>query len=236
MKKKIKDGTLYFRQKDIWRPLGTALLIAGLVTMYFGWNFSYLFYIVGSVFLPVGLVMFFAVAAKGISDSDITEQIDHAMLGYDKSVTNMDGYERTVLKQPAPVETSAYCFGSNARYFKKAKNGTTVSDIYTRARLFFTKDSLLIAARTVSISELNEETGAGITDISEQFPIAAIRTAALEEHTDTVTLTSSQKPVTVKWCDLVIGGEEGEWLRLTVGNDMDMASACDYINHRNGVR
>ena len=34
-----EDGTVYFRQKDILRPLGAVLLPLGLVVLYFGWGF-----------------------------------------------------------------------------------------------------------------------------------------------------------------------------------------------------
>lgn len=136
MKKKIKDGSLYFRQQDILRPLGAVLLPAGLVVIYF--TYSYIFYILAAIAAVSGLVMFIVGGAKHISDSDIAEQMDHAMLDYDKSVTEMAGYDRIVLKQPAPFEISAYSFGSDAAYFKKGKNGTPVSDRYTRTHIFYT--------------------------------------------------------------------------------------------------
>jgi hypothetical protein len=119
--KKIKDGSLYFHQKDTLRPIGAVLLPAGLVILYLGWSF--VSYILATIAIPVGLVLFIVGSSKYISDNDIKEQIDHAMLDYDKSVTDMNGFERVVLKQPSPVEITAYSFGENARYFKKGKNG-----------------------------------------------------------------------------------------------------------------
>ena len=89
MKKKIKDGSLYFRQKDILRPLGAVLLPAGLVVIYF--TYSYIFYVLAAIAAVSGLVMFIVGGAKHISDNDVAEQMDHAMLNYDRSVTDTPG-------------------------------------------------------------------------------------------------------------------------------------------------
>ena len=39
LKKRIKDGSLYYHQKDIIRPVGGVLLLAGLAVLYFGWSY-----------------------------------------------------------------------------------------------------------------------------------------------------------------------------------------------------
>ncbi len=230
MKKKIKDGSLYFRQKDILRPLGAVLLPAGLVVVYF--TYSYIFYILGGIASVGGLVMFIVGGAKHISDNDIAEQMDHAMLNYDRSVTDTPSFERVVLKQPSPVEIGAYSFGDEAKYFKKGKNGTPISDRYTRTHVFYTKDSVLVAGRSISLAELNETEGSGISDFDGQFFFSDIRAASLESYETAVTLTNTGKTITVKWCELVLMGEESELLRIPAKNDMDASSLVDDINHR----
>lgn len=230
MKKKIKDGSLYFRQKDILRPVGAVLLPVGLLVLYFG--YSYISYILGALAVPVGLVLFIVGGAKHISDNDVAEQMDHAMLDYDKSVTEMVGYERVVLKQPAPFEISAYSFGGEAAYFKRGKNGTPVSDRYTRTHVFYTKDSVILVGRSVSLTELSEEDGAGIADFSHHLPLTAITSAALEQYETPVTLTNTGKAITVKWCELVLTGEDGELLRIPCRNDMDVSNFVDDVNRR----
>ena len=204
----------------------------GLVWFYFGW--SWISYILPSIMVPVGLVLFIVGGSKIISDNDIAEQLDHAMLDYDKSVTDMVGYERVVLRQPAPVEISAYHFGESAKYFKKGKNGTPVSDCYTRSHLFFTKESIMIVSRTVSISELNETEGNGIMDYTDHIAFSSITNAYLDEYSTNVTLTNTGKPVTVKWCELVLNGEDEELLRIPAKNDMDASTLVDDINRRCG--
>ena len=232
MKKKIKDGSLYYHQKDILRPIGAVLLPVGLVMMWLGW--SYISYILATVFIPAGLVLFVVGGAKIISDNDMQEQMDHAMLDYDKSVTDMNGFDRVVLKQPSPFEISAYSFGDDARYFKKGKNGTPISDRYTRAHVFYTKDGFIIVGRTLSVADYNESTGEGITEFSEQFLYAGLTGASLESHETTVTSTNTGKTMTVKWCELVLTGAEGELLRIPAKNDMDAASFTEDVNRRCG--
>ena len=229
MKKKIKDGSLYFRQKDILRPIGAVLLPVGLVVVYFTWG---ILFILGALASVAGLVMFIVGGAKYISDNDVAEQIDHAMQDYDRPVTDMAGYERVVLKQPAPFEITAYSFGEDAKYFKRGKNSTPVSDRLTRTHIFYTKDTLLVVGRTLSLAELNEVTGEGITDFEEQLLLTGITSASLETYETTVTLTNTGKPLTVKWCELVLMGAEGEFLRIPAKNDMDAAGLVEDINVR----
>ncbi|MBQ7911097.1 MAG: hypothetical protein IJ363_09995 [Clostridia bacterium] len=229
MKKKIKDGSLYFRQKDILRPVGAVLLPVGLVVVYFTWG---ILFILGALASVAGLVMFIVGGAKYISDNDVAEQIDHAMQDYDRPVTDMAGYERVVLKQPAPFEITAYSFGEDAKYFKRGKNSTPVSDRLTRTHIFYTKDTLLVVGRTLSLAELNEATGEGVTDFEEQLLLTGITSASLETYETTVTLTNTGKPLTVKWCELVLMGAEGELLRIPAKNDMDAAGLVEDINVR----
>ena len=229
MKKKIKDGSLYFRQKDILRPIGAVLLPVGLVVVYFTWG---ILFILGALASVAGLAMFIVGGAKYISDNDVAEQIDHAMQDYDRPVTDMPGYERVVLKQPAPFEITAYSFGEDAKYFKRGKNSTPVSDRLTRTHIFYTKDTLLVVGRTLSLAELNEATGEGITDFEEQLLLTGITSASLETYETTVTLTNTGKPLTVKWCELVLMGAEGELLRIPAKNDMDATGLVEDINVR----
>lgn len=229
MKKKIKDGSLYFRQKDILRPVGAVLLPAGLVIVYFTWG---ILFVLGALASAAGLVMFIVGGARYVSDNDVAEQIDHAMQDYDRSVTDMAGYERVVLKQPAPFEISAYGFGEDAAFFKKGKNGTPVSDRYTRTHVFYTKDAILIVGRSVSLTELNETAGEGVADFEGRFPLADLTSASLETYETPVTLTNTGKTVTVRWCELVLYGAEGEVLRIPAKNDMDASGLVEEVNRR----
>jgi hypothetical protein len=229
----MNDATRYYHQQDIVRPIGGGILILGLLLLFL--RMGFISYILATVFIPVGLVLFLVGGSKLVSESDVQELVDHAMLDYDKSITNMNGYERIVLKQPAPVEMEAYTFGENAKYFKRGKNSTPVSDVFTRTHLFYTKDSLMIVGRTLCISELNEAEGKGITDVSEQISIAGIKSASLDVHETTVTLTNTGKPVTVKWCELVIMGHSEELMRIPTKNDMDASGLVDDLNRRCGA-
>jgi hypothetical protein len=154
------------------------------------------------------------------------------MQDYDRSVTDMAGYERIVLKQPAPLEITAYSFGEDAKYFKRGKNSTPISDRLTRTHIFYTKDTMLVVGRTLSLAELNEATGEGITDFEEQLLLTGITSASLENYETTVTLTNTEKPLTVKWCELVLMGAEGELLRIPAKNDMDAAGLVEDIRIR----
>ncbi len=230
MKKQINDGTRYYYQKDIVRPIGMILLPIGLIMLFL--RMGFVSYILATVFIPVGLVLFLAGGAKLVSDNDVLEQIDHAMLDYDKPITNMTGFERIVLKQPAPVEMASYRFDDKAKYFRRGKNSTPVSDVYSRTHIFFIKDGMMIIGRTITLSELNEAEGRGIEDISETISFAGIKSVALEEHNVTVIQTNTGKPMSVKWCELVITGNTEELIRIPTKNDMDAIALVDDINRK----
>ncbi len=230
MKKNMRDGSLYFRQRDIIRPVSTAALIASVLVAWF--TYSWIAYIIAGIVAPVALVLFFVAGSRTISDSDMAEQIEHTMRDYDQPITDRNDFDRVVLKQPAPVETAAYAFGDQATFFKKGKNGTPVSDRYTGAHFFFTKDALMIVGRHISVTELGEE-GAGIRDFSEIIAYADIRSATMTENTTSVKLTSTGKKLSVKWYELVVTAADGsEILRLPVRNDMEVSDLCEQINRR----
>jgi hypothetical protein len=91
---------------------------------------------------------------------------------------------------------------------------------------------VIFAGRALSIAALNETTGEGITDYAEHIPFSKAHSAALDLHETAVTLTNTGKALTVKWCELVISGEEGELLRIPVQNDMDASSIVEDFNRR----
>ena len=229
----MNDGTRYYYQRDIIRPIGAVMLPLGLIMMWLGW--SLISYILATVLIPLGLILFLVGGSKLVSDSDIQELITRAMQDYDKSVTDMTGYERIVLKQPAPMELTSYRFGEDAKYFRRGPNSTPMSDLYSRTRIFYTKDSLMIVGRTIRISELNVAEGEGITDVSEQIAFAGIQSVSLDMHETTVTQTNTGKPMTVKWCELVIMGYTEELMRIPTKNDMDAAALVDDLNRRSAA-
>ena len=230
MKKSISDATRYFHQKDILRPIGGVLLPVGLLVIYLGWGIvSYVF---GAIAVPLGLIFFIIGGARYVSDNDMAELLDHATLGYDRSVTEMPGYDRVIMKHPAPFEITAYSFGADAAYFKKGKNGTPVSDRYTRAHIFYTKDALWVLGRRVSLSGIDEATGKGITCFEHQFSFEELTAASLETYETPVTLTNTGKTVTVKWYELVLMSGEDELFRIPAGNALDVTDLVYEINRR----
>lgn len=232
LKKKIRDKSLYFRQKDIARPLGGALTVIGLVWFYFGMTMAS--YYIPCIITPIGVILFIVGGSRLITDNDMSEQIEHAMLDYDKEITDMNGYDRVVLRQPAPVETKAYDFGETASYFKKGKNGTLISDQYVGAHFFYTKEGILVVGRRLSIAALNGEE-AGIENFTATLAFTEIRSAKLEEHATPINLSNTGKSMTVKWYELVVTAaapDAGELLRIPVKNDMDAAGICEEINRR----
>ncbi len=231
MKKKMKDGGRYFRQRDILRPLGAAMTIGGVVWFYFGWSMAS--YYIPGVIVPVGLVLFFVAGSRIISDKDFAEQVEHALLDYDKCITDRADFARLVVDHPAPVELSAYAFDETATCFKKGKNGTPLSDRYARTHIFHTREGILVAGRRLTLSDIDDAGNVAAADFELAIPYRAITSAAVEEHKTEVKLSNTGKTLTVKWCELVLTvAGEGEILRVPVHADMDADNLCDYLNRK----
>lgn len=229
-KKKIKeDGSLFYRQRDLLRPIGLGMTVVGIIWFWIG--ISMASYYVPMVITPVGIILFFIGASRSISQSDLEGERDHALNDYDQAARATEHFDRLVLKQPSDVETGAYNYGEDAAYFRRGKNGTLMSDVYARTHIWFTKDGILLASRKVCLTRLNDPDG-GISDTTRLVPFTALVGATLDEHTTSVTLTNTKKTATVRWCELVLTGHDGELLRVPAQNDMDCAGVCEEINRR----
>lgn len=222
-----KDTTRYYDQSDWMRPVGLGCMIAAVALFYFG--FSSISYYLASLLMPLGIFLFFYASVRHITDADVEKERDKLLEGFDSSVTEMENYDRIVLRQPADLLTDGWLHDSPATYFRRNKNGAVISDRFVRSHLFFTKEALLVCSREVSITEMDAETGAGVTDRNQRIPFPDIKSARLDETPVTVTLTKGNKPATVRTCTLVIEGEDGELLRLPVHNDMDSATFCEAL-------
>ena len=71
-----KNGSRYFHQRDLIRPLSAGLLVASILVAWLTW--SWVAYILAGIVAPVSLVMFFVAGARTVSDGDIAEQIEAA--------------------------------------------------------------------------------------------------------------------------------------------------------------
>ncbi len=224
-----KDSTRYYREIDIWRYIGAAMVIGGLLWFWLGRTMAS--YYVPCVITPVGLVLFLVFSSRHISDNDMEEEQNHRMLGYDSSVTNRNDFSRYVLKQPADIETEAYHMGERAAYFKRGKNSALVSDRYVKTHFFFTRDGLVVCSRELSMTSSRDDADAS-KDTEATIFYHDLVSAALVENQRQVVLSNSKKTVTAKWQELVITGQEGELLRLPVNNDMDMTTLCEDLNRK----
>lgn len=227
-----KDTTRYYDQSDWMRPVGLGCMVAAVALFYFG--FSSISYYLASLLMPLGIFLFFYASVRHISDADVATERDKLLEGFDSSVTEMENYDRIVLRQPADLLTDGWLHDGPATYFRRDKNGAVLSDRFVRSHLFFTKEALLVCSREVSITEMDAETGAGVTDRNQRIALRDIRSARLDEAQVTVTLTKGKKPATVRTCTLVIEGDGGELLRLPVRNDMDSTAFCEAVRRLKG--
>ncbi len=219
----------YFEQKDIVRPIALGVLILGIISLWIG--IGWVGYILAMIGIPVGLVTYIVSAAKTVSHDEVPSQIERGMRDYDLKFKESKAFRTEVLKHPAPFETETHVY-SNGKYFKKVKSGNIITDVYTKAHIFYTNDSVIILKRTLSLCELDGLTNAGIDDSFDTLSFSDIKEAKLDEKELDVTLSDTKKPHRVKICELVIAGNGCELIRFPVRNDHEMASFCEQINRK----
>ena len=226
--KKKKDLSRYYKQQDWMKPVGGALAIGG--GLWFWLGYSVASYYGPGLLIPVGMFLFFFDAARHIGTNEIEELKEDLLRDFDRSVTDMKNYERTVLKQPSDRISDGYRFDETAHYFKRVREAGVVSDLFVRSHFFFTKDSLLICSREVSLSEMDPNTGTGFADHNERIRYADLQTVSLVKEEIPVTLTRSGNTVHARDCRLVLCLNDNSSRSYPVRNDVDADTLCEDIN------
>ena len=149
--KHYKNNENYFSKKYILRPLGAVMGILGFLIYFMAWN--YVFYILMSIFIPGGIVLFIIGSVGNSSESDLTDMIEEKTIGLEVRFEE-DKYRATRLLvfgfTPVTHEGHVY---KDGLMFKKAKSGTLRTSEYTKAIVYPLNDGLYITRRDFSLVE-----------------------------------------------------------------------------------
>ncbi len=235
MAKKEKKNVIvkYFEQRDIIRPIALGIVVVGVVTIWL--PLSWVAYMLATILIPGGLVTYFVAAAKTVSPEEVPDQIKKAMRDYDADFL-ASKTAKEVLRHPAPHETETHIFGEGSRYYKKLKNNSLISDVYSKAHFFFTQKEFIVISRRVSVCELDGLTNAGINDLSRTLPLEKIASAEMRSNEYTVTLSDTKVPQKAKQFELVIKLLDGEELIIPARDDTAMTNIAEEIDRRCGIK
>lgn len=219
-----KRNIAFFKQTDLVRIVGAALIIVGLLWFWLG--YSALSYYLPCVMVPAGLVMFIVASVRNVSEGEIKEATQKVLAGLGDDVENSPDFSRKILTSPAPFRAEGPIYDEDAAYFRRGKNSTVISDVYVSTKLYFSRDRFLIRSRRVNLS-----TGA-TEDVSRDVMWDELSGAELVPFSGKVKLSNSKKTeATVHGVMLELKNADGQvTFRAPVHDDMEAVALCEAIN------
>ena len=152
-----KDNINYYKKNENMKFLGAGMLIVGLFLLWLAWDFWV--YIIATVLVPVGLVMFIIFSGGRASESDIDEYVVRKCEGLEVYLAEDNKYRRRIIEHIEPRNVEGYSFRDGVM-LKKAKDSSVRSSEYTKSIFYLLTDEIYIVRRTFSIvsDEVTNET------------------------------------------------------------------------------
>lgn len=146
--KNHKSQINYFKRSDTLKYVGIVLAVIGVALYMFGW--SYISYIIATIALPIGGVLFIFGSSGRASDGDIDEYISKRTEGIEIDLENNLNIKKRILKQ-VPIETVEGYEYENGLMVTKAKDGSIRTSEYTKSLLYPLSDAIHIVSRKISV-------------------------------------------------------------------------------------
>lgn len=201
----------YFKRSDATAPLGMGMLVGGVILLWLGWSFYWLFFYFGVTMLPIGFGIYLY-GTTGRSDENelnkiIKKNTDDISFA---DIKESSEFRRRMSKNPTEETFGGYIFGDNV-LMKKAKSSAMVSSEYVCAKMLILTDALYIRSCSFSfIADEKHESGL-------EIPFSTIEKVELERQTQTFQV--DKKEFVVKTCFFVIT-HEGVQTRLPRKDDI----------------
>ena len=144
----FKSQINYFKKSDTFKYVGGILAVLGVLLYMFGW--SYVSYIIATVFLPAGGVLFLIGSSGRASDGDINEYIEKHTEGIELDLENNPSIKKRILKQ-LPIEVvEGYEYKAGIMAMK-AKDGSVRTSEYTKSLIYPLTDGVCVVSRSISL-------------------------------------------------------------------------------------
>lgn len=143
----------YFEKSGRALSIGTASILASIAMLLWTWFiwWSYLFYILGFVLFPVGIVLF-VIGSVGISsDEDIDHVVSRLSAEADLDPERDAAIIQKQLKRPSPEVISGYDYSVGVMFKKAKKSNIVRTEIFKKATLVALEDSLYVSYVSVNI-------------------------------------------------------------------------------------
>ena len=215
----FKQNINYFKTSDLTKAIGIGLMLLSVALYFFGWG--YISYILMSICLPVGALLFILGSGKRSSDSDIDEYVKRITGGLEIDLIEDKDFAKKLDKSFSPMIFEGFEYDEGLM-LTKAKSGSVRSSRYTKAVIYVLHNSLYILNRSFSLIEdeiKNSNCELALTDIDR------IELVANEKN-----LTFEKKVFNVKYVrlNIILGGNV--YLSLPAPNDINTDQLVDKIN------
>ena len=209
-KKKNKTYVNYFTKNDNLKIIGITVLILSGVEFLFG--MSYIGYIISSVGLVAGVVLFIVGSSGRVSEAEISEYIAKQTDGACAIDAEEKALAKRVRKTPTSLIVEGFVFSSDVM-IRKTKKGSLNSSIYSKAVIYPLDTALLIRRRTLLIADERWE------DDSLEIPYADI--ACLEFAEEIEDITFGKKLFRAKKDYLVIKTKDGNLISVPAQDNVE---------------
>lgn len=217
---KIKNNVNYFIKNDSLKFIGIAMVVIGFLLYYMGWG--YLAYILMSLFIPAGAVLFIVGSSGRSSDEDIDEYIEVKFRDFDTNIDLDKDYAPRIAKNSEKTLLSGYELREGLM-FTKTKKGSVRSSEYVRSVIYMLNDGVYLLSGKISLvsDEAREDRvyELGFDDIAE------VKISEEQKR-----FTFRKKLFSVKDLRLVIELRNGETVSVPIHDDLRSEHTAEMIN------
>lgn len=169
----FKDHINYFKKTDTLKYVGGVFAVLGVLLYMFGW--SYVSYILATILLPSGGVLFLIGSSGRASDSDMKEYISKRTEGIELDLENNPSIKKRLLRQLSVEVVEGYEYNDGVMA-TKAKNGSVITSEYTKSLIYPLADAVYVVSRSISL--ISDEA----QDTAVEVPYSQIKDIRLEKN------------------------------------------------------
>jgi len=194
-------------------------------------GFSYMSYILASILMPIGLILFLIGNIGRASEVDLQKARDDAMNAITfKELEENEGFRFRRRIPQNPEEHHFACYSMhNGLYFKRLKSGELCSSEAVAAKMLILNDAFFIKKRTFSIIDETATTETYEILFSALEEISVVRDAQNVKSID-------NKCFRVKTCELRIVYDSGKICSIPAKDDLETDDFVEKLKRNYLVR
>jgi len=219
--KNYKPLITYFKRSEGTYTLAIGMLIAGFLCLWLGSIFSYVMFLLSVVLLIGGFALMIYSSIGRADASALEKEIkeNFAEINFDEFQEN-NSTQKRLPKEIKEEQFSAYHFHDGV-YFKKLKNGATISSEYSCSKMIYLVDAFYIKTRVFSFVEDKVETS------TVEIPFSSVEKIVVEH--DENRYTYNKNSYLIKSCYLTIYYDGGK-VRLPRTDDIYTDEMAENLN------